>query len=175
MESLLELLSKPQIVAITAYVAMIIGVINISLTIKNEFQKRPSLDIEFPMEDELNCFRRSDSKAAKNGYLIAFIKLTNKSALPLHVSAFDLYCDELKNTFDSLSPLYSVFHLNQLERITIGPETNILRPNIKIEPYASVQGFIYFEQLAVSNGKFELCVNTPQKTFKTGLLAQEVT
>ncbi len=174
MENIIEFLAKPQIVAITAYVAMIIGIVNISLIIKNEFQKRPLLDIEFPKGD-LSYFCSSDSIAAKNGYLITFIKLTNKSALPLHISSFDLYCDGLKSTFDSLSPLYGRFRLNQLEYITIGPETNILRPNIKIEPYASVQGFIYFEELAISNGKFDLGINTPKKTFKTALLAQKIT
>lgn len=173
MENITELLAKPQIVAITAYVAMIIGIINISLTIKNEIQKRPLLDIEFPMSN-LSCFHSSDSKMAKNGYLITFIKLTNKSALPLHISSFDLYCDGLKNTFDSLSPLYSYFELNGIETITIGSNDNILRPNIKIEPYSSVQGFIYFENLAVSNGKFTLEVNTPKKIFKTVLFAQEI-
>jgi hypothetical protein len=174
MENIIDLLAKPQVVAITAYVAMIIGVINIALTLKNELQKLPILKIDFPRND-LSCFHESDSKVVKNGFLITFIKLTNKSALPLHISSFDLHCDEIKTTFDSLSPLYNVFQLNQLERITIGPETNILRPNIKIEPYSSIQGFIYFEGLAVSNGQFELFINTPKKVFKTTISAQNVT
>lgn len=174
MENITELLAKPQIVAITAYVAMIIGIINISLTLKNEFQKRPLLEVAFPMSD-LSCFHPSDNKLAKNGHLITFIKLTNKSALPLHISSFDLYCDGFKSTFDSLSPIYSSFCLNEIEKINIGPKTNVLKPNIKIEPYASVQGFVYFEELAVANGNFKLEINTAKKTFKTKLLAQEVT
>ncbi len=170
MESVIDILFKPQNVAVTAYVAMIIGIINVSITIRSEFKKRPKLIMEFPKR-ELNYFFRSSENT---GYVIAFIKLTNKSSLPLHIDSFNLHHGASVNTFDSLSPLYSSFYLNQLEYINIGPDENILRPNLKIEPYSSVQGFIYFENLVVADDKFKLVAITPTSTFKVTLPANEI-
>lgn len=170
---MVEFLSNPKNVAITAYVAMIVGMINTVLMFRTEYKKRPSLILETP-KPELNCFCLSDNPSTPNGYLIAFVQLTNTSSLPLHVNLFELHNHEQVGVFDSLSPIYSYFDLNAIEQITFGPESNILRPNVKIEPYSSVQGFIYFEAVALSDAKFELFVYTPRKTFKSILTANKV-
>jgi hypothetical protein len=174
MQSIIDFLAKPQIIAIIAYIGAIISIINISITLKNELQKRPLLKIEFPRSD-IVLFRQSTNEIWPNGFALLFIKLTNKSATPLHISSLELICHNCKRIFDATTPIYKTFYLNELEYITIGSENNVLHPEFKIEPLASLQGFVYFEDLSISDGTCELIVNSPRKLFKTTFIARKVT
>lgn len=185
------------IIPITVF---IVSLVSFYFALSNYLNQRPKLYLQQHNLQKTSIIiepdRDSDSDPDKHHHIpyrvICEVVLTNNSSLPISIIEFNLNNDLIFNSYSQPGSKYefsskNIKNLPEHENITsefkndiktqvfpIGPYT--LKPIIKLDPYSSVRGYLYFkfydkEQVRVGENKLQ--VITSRKTFNFDIVVHE--